>query len=71
MWLATDTYVPAVKIGEVVRSGGAGRIAASNAPCFAVGNIVFSTTGWQDYAVLNPKLIFYSWSVRRMRKVLI
>ncbi len=39
MWLATDTYVPAVKIGEVVRSRGAGRIVASNAPDFAVGDI--------------------------------
>jgi len=55
MWLATDTYVPAVKIGEVVRSGGAGRIAASNAPGFSVGDIVFGTTGWQDYAAMNPK----------------
>ena len=55
MWLATDTYVPAVKIGEVVRSGGAGRIEASNAAGFAVGDIVFGTTGWQDYVAMNPK----------------
>jgi NADPH-dependent curcumin reductase len=55
MWLATDTYVPAVKIGEVVRSGGAGRIEASNAPGFAVGDIVFGTTGWQDYVAMNLK----------------
>jgi NADPH-dependent curcumin reductase CurA len=55
MWLAVDTYVPAVKIGEVVRSGGAGRIEASNAPGFAVGDIVFGTTGWQDYVAMNPK----------------
>jgi NADPH-dependent curcumin reductase CurA len=32
MWLATDTYVPAVKIGEVVRSGGVGRIEARTPP---------------------------------------
>jgi NADPH-dependent curcumin reductase len=55
MWLATDTYVPAVKIGEVVRSGGAGRIEASNAAGFAVGDIVFGITGWQDYVAMNPK----------------
>jgi NADPH-dependent curcumin reductase len=55
MWLATDTYVPAIKIGEVVRSGGAGRIEASNASGFAVGDIVFGTTGWQDYVAMNPK----------------
>jgi NADPH-dependent curcumin reductase CurA len=36
-WIAFDTYLPAVKIGEVVRSIGAGRIVASNNPGFAVG----------------------------------
>jgi NADPH-dependent curcumin reductase len=55
MWLAMDTYVPAIKIGEVVRSGGAGRIEASNSPHFAVGDIVFGQVGWQDYVTMNPK----------------
>jgi NADPH-dependent curcumin reductase len=53
-WIARDTYLPAVKIGEVVRSGGAGRIEASNAPGFAVGDIVFGLVGWQDYVAMNP-----------------
>jgi hypothetical protein len=35
-----DTYLPAVKIGEVVRSIAAGPIVASNNPDFAVGDIV-------------------------------
>jgi NADPH-dependent curcumin reductase CurA len=34
-WIAFDTYLPAVKIGEVIRSIGAGRIVASNNPDFA------------------------------------
>jgi NADPH-dependent curcumin reductase CurA len=55
MWLATDTYVPAVKIGAVVCSGGVGRVEASNAPGFEVGEIVFGATGWQDYVAMNPK----------------
>ena len=38
-WIAFDTYLPAVKIGEVVRSIGAGRIAASNHPAFAAGGV--------------------------------
>ncbi len=54
-WIAGDTYLPAVKIGEVVRSGGAGRIEASNAPGFAVGDIVSGMVGWQDYVAMNPK----------------
>ena len=54
-WIAFDTYLPAVKIGEVVRSIGAGRIEASNHPDFTVGDIVSGLVGWQDYVVMNPK----------------
>ena len=54
-WIARDTYLPAVKIGEVVRSGGAGRIEASNHPDFKVGDLVSGLVGWQDYAVMKPK----------------
>ena len=54
-WIARDTYLPAVKIGDVVRSLGAGRIVTSNHPDFAVGDIVTGLVGWQDYVVLNPK----------------
>jgi NADPH-dependent curcumin reductase len=44
-WIAFDTNPPAVKISEVVRSMGAGRIEASNHPDFAVGDIVSGLTG--------------------------
>jgi len=54
-WIARDTYLPAVKIGEVVRSYGAGRIEASNAPDFKLGDIVSGLVGWQDYVAMNPK----------------
>ena len=54
-WIARDTYLPAVRIGDVVRSLGAGRIVASNAPGFAVGDIVSGLVGWQDYVAMNPK----------------
>jgi NADPH-dependent curcumin reductase CurA len=53
-WIACDTYLPAVKIGEVVRSFGAGRIEASNHPGFKAGDIVLGLVGWQDYAATNP-----------------
>jgi len=54
-WIAMDTYLPAVKVGEVVRSLGAGRIEASNNPDFKVGDIVSGFVGWQDYVAMNPK----------------
>ena len=46
-WIAFDTYLPAVKIGEVVRSIGAGRIVASDNADFSVGDIVSRLTGWR------------------------
>ena len=51
-WIARDTYVPAVKIGEVMRSGAAGRVEQSRHPDFAVGDVVMGLFGWQDYAVV-------------------
>jgi NADPH-dependent curcumin reductase CurA len=57
-WLARDTYLPAVKIGEVVRSGGVGRVVASKNTAFAVGDLVNGLVGWQDYAVLGGPGMF-------------
>jgi NADPH-dependent curcumin reductase CurA len=54
-WFAGDTYLPAVKIGEVVRAFGAARIEASNNPDFKVGDIVSGLVGWQDLVAVNPK----------------
>jgi NADPH-dependent curcumin reductase CurA len=51
--IAGDTYLPAVKIGEVVRSFGAGRVEASNSPSFKVGDIVLGLVGWQDYPAMK------------------
>src|SRR6516225_11553891 len=45
------SYVPPVKLGEVMRAGGIGRVIASNDPSLAVGDHVVGITGVQDYAV--------------------
>lgn len=52
-WMARDTYLPAVRIGEVMRSFGVGRVVASRHPDHAPGNLVQGLLGWQDYALLD------------------
>ena len=52
-WMAQDTYLPAVAIGEVMRSIGVGVVEKSQHPDFALGDIISGLVGWQDYARLN------------------
>ena len=49
-----DTYLPAIKIGEVMRGGGAGIVIESRNPHYAVGDRVFGMLGWQDYCTGRP-----------------
>ncbi len=44
-----DTYMAAIKIGEVMRGGGIGVVVESRNPQYAAGDIVFGMFGWQDY----------------------
>src|SRR6266852_268692 len=53
-WIAGDTYLPAVKIGEVVRSFAVGQVVESKNPKFKPGQLVQGLFGWQDYAVAKP-----------------
>jgi NADPH-dependent curcumin reductase len=46
------SYIAPVKIGEVMRAGGAGRVIASNDPAFSVGDHVAGIFGVQEYATL-------------------
>jgi hypothetical protein len=50
-WMARDSYLPAVKIGEVMRSFAVGRVEESRHAAFAPGDLVQGLFGWQDYAV--------------------
>lgn len=50
-WLARDTYVPKIAIGETMRAGATAQVIASNHPQYKVGERVFGMFGWQDYAV--------------------
>jgi NADPH-dependent curcumin reductase CurA len=52
-WMGRDTYLPAIRIGEVVRSAGIGQVVESSREGLAPGDIVFGLLGWQDYAVVD------------------
>jgi NADPH-dependent curcumin reductase CurA len=51
-WMSRDTYLPAVKIGEVMRSAAGARVVKSRSPHFTEGDLVMGLFGWQDYAVV-------------------
>jgi NADPH-dependent curcumin reductase CurA len=47
------SYIPPVKIGEVMRALGVGKVVASGAPAFAAGDFVSGVVGMQAYATLG------------------
>ena len=49
------SYIEPVKIGEVMRAFGAGRVIASNNPSFSVGDHVTGIFGVQEYAISDGK----------------
>ena len=53
-WMAGDTYLPAVKVGEVMRSFAVGEVAESRHPAFKPGQLVQGLFGWQDWAIARP-----------------
>lgn len=50
-WMSpdTDSYIPPVELGAVMRSSGLGEVVASNHPDFAVGDRVMGMMGWTEY----------------------
>ena len=50
-WMSPDTesYIPPVALGEVMRSSGLGEVIESNNPSFAVGDRVMGMMGWTEY----------------------
>jgi NADPH-dependent curcumin reductase CurA len=69
VWMARDSYLPAVAIGEVMRSFGFGEIVESRHPDYRKGDRVTGLTGLEDYVVIEsarqsfqkvPKIPFVS-----------
>jgi len=52
IWMEHDSYLPAIPIGDVIRSLGVGRVLRSNAPGYTEGDIVYGMVGWQTHVVL-------------------
>ncbi len=50
-WMSPDTesYIPPVELGTVMRSSGVGEIVESNHPDFSVGDRIMGMMGWQEY----------------------
>jgi NADPH-dependent curcumin reductase CurA len=53
VWMAMDSYLPAVAIGEVMRAAGFAEVVESRHKDFKKGNKVVGLTGLQDYAVID------------------
>ena len=53
VWMAGDSYLPAVAIGEVMRSLGFAEIVESRHPDYKKGDRVTGLTGLQEYIVLD------------------
>ena len=53
-WMSIDTYLPAVRIGEVMRAGAAAEVVESNHESFQRGQLVQGMFGWQDYCLARP-----------------
>ena len=47
------SYLPPVAVGEVVRAAGIGEVVASRCAAYAVGDVVTTLTGFQDYAIVR------------------
>jgi hypothetical protein len=52
---AGPSYAKPVEIGQVMEGGTVSEVVESKSPDWVAGDIVLSYTGWQEYAVADPK----------------
>ncbi|MGA3121916.1 MAG: NADP-dependent oxidoreductase [Polyangiaceae bacterium] len=57
-WMAGDTYWPAVRIGDVMRSFAVGEVVASNIAKYRAGDWVQGLFGWQEYCAAREDDIY-------------
>ncbi len=51
------SYVPPFQLGATLEGGAVGRVVASSAPGFAVGDLVLSMMGWREYFVADHRQV--------------
>src|ERR1700681_1463050 len=55
VWMAVDSYLPAVGIGDVMRAGGLAEVTESRHAQFKKGDKIVGLTGLQEYVVLEAQ----------------
>ena len=55
IWMARDSYKPAVPLGEVMQSFAVGQVIESHHPDFKPSDLVRGDFSWQDYVVTDGK----------------
>jgi NADPH-dependent curcumin reductase CurA len=55
LWMARDSYKPAVPLGNVMQSFAVGQVLESRLPGFKPGDLVRGDFSWQDYVVTDGK----------------
>lgn len=55
IWMARDSYKPAVPLGDVMQSFAVGEVVESRHPDFTSGTLVRGDFSWQDYLVTDGK----------------
>ena len=48
-------YLPPIGIGDVIRSSGVGEVVQSSNPRYAVGDVVFGMTNWQEWVLADDE----------------
>jgi NADPH-dependent curcumin reductase CurA len=49
-------YLPPVELGEVIRAAGIGEVVESRCEAYAVGDVITTLTGFQDYSIIRDDL---------------
>ncbi|MCV7228680.1 NADP-dependent oxidoreductase [Mycolicibacterium komossense] len=49
-------YLPPVQLGEVIRAAGIGEVVASRCDAYAVGDVVTTLTGFQEYSIVRDDI---------------